>query len=68
MSDNAEFADEQERESNRRRYANPPDRRTPDWTPLDTTDEQTRDGRTARELARLMEENWKAEALRRWLK
>jgi len=60
VSDNVESTDEQERESNRRRYANPPNLRTPDWTPLDTPDEQTRDGRTARAIARLMEEKAKA--------
>jgi iduronate 2-sulfatase len=59
-ADNVEFTDAQERESNRRRYANPPGRRTPDWTPLDTPDEQTRDGRTARAIARLMEEKSRA--------
>jgi len=39
-----------------RRYANPVDKRTPDWMMLDGSGEKTMDGRTARRVGELMAE------------
>ncbi len=60
VSENVEFTDAQERAMHQKRYANPSGQRTPDWTPLDTPEAQTRDARTAKAIAQLMEEKSKA--------
>lgn len=60
ISESVEFTDAQERAMHQRRYDTPPNQRTPDWTPLDTPEEQTRDARIAKAIAQLMEENTKA--------
>jgi iduronate 2-sulfatase len=60
ISENVEFTDAQERAMHQKRYANPPGKRTPDWTPLDTPEAQTRDARTAQAIAQLMKEKNKA--------
>lgn len=60
ISDNSEFMDAEERALHQKRYANPPGQRTPDWTPLNTPEANTRDARTAQAIARLIEEKSKA--------
>ena len=60
ITENIEFIDAQERAMHQRRYDNPPGQRTPDWTPLDTPEEQTRDARIAQAIGQLMEEKAKA--------
>ncbi|MFN0111325.1 MAG: sulfatase-like hydrolase/transferase, partial [Blastocatellia bacterium] len=60
VSNNSEFVDAQERALHQKRYANPPGQRTPDWNPLDTSEANTRDARTAQAIAALMEEKAKA--------
>lgn len=60
VSDNSEFVDVEERALHQKRYANPPGQRTPDWNPLDTSEANTRDARTAQAIAALMEEKAKA--------
>jgi uncharacterized sulfatase len=60
VSSDPPFGDEQEREADRRRFSKPAGTRTADWMPLDTPDEQMRDGYTARAIARLMEEQTQA--------
>ncbi|MFN0122955.1 MAG: sulfatase [Blastocatellia bacterium] len=60
VTESVEFTDAQERAMHQRRYDNPPGQRTPDWTPLDTPEAQTRDARIARALAQLIEEKAKA--------
>lgn len=60
VSDSVEFTDPQERRLHQKRYDNPPSQRTPDWTPLDTPEKQTRDARIAKAIAQLMEEKAKA--------
>ncbi len=60
VSESVEFTDAQERTLHQKRYDNPPGQRTPDWTPLDTPEEQTRDARIAKAIAQLMEEKTKA--------
>ena len=59
ISESVEFIDAQERVLHQKRYDNPPRQRTPDWTPLDTPEEQTRDARIAKAIAQLMEEKSK---------
>jgi uncharacterized sulfatase len=51
--------DQQEIEAIKRRYANPLDKRTPDWMVLDGLGDKTMDGRAARRVAELMEEKAK---------
>ena len=60
VSESVEFTDAQERTMHQKRYDNPVNQRTPDWTPLDTPEEQTRDARIAKSIAQLMEEKAKA--------
>lgn len=60
ISSNSEFVDAQERALHQKRYDNPPGQRTPDWTPLDTPESNTRDARTAQAIAALIEEKTKA--------
>lgn len=48
--------DEQELEAIKRRYANPVDRRTPDWMELNGSGEKMMDVRAAQRVAKLMEE------------
>ena len=60
ISESVEFTDAQERTMHQKRYNNPVNQRTPDWTPLDTPEEQTRDARIAKSIAQLMEEKSKA--------
>ena len=60
VSESVEFTDAQERTMHQKRYDNPVNQRTPDWTPLDTPEEQTRDARIAKSIAQLMEEKSKA--------
>ena len=60
VSESVEFTDAQERTLHQKRYDNPPNQRTPDWTPLDTPEEQTRDARIAKAIAQLIEEKAKA--------
>jgi uncharacterized sulfatase len=51
--------DPQEIAAIKRRYDNPPDKRTPDWAMLDGTGDKTMDGRTATRIAELMRDNVK---------
>ncbi len=60
LSEEPEFLDPHEDAITKRRYANAPGSRTPDWQALDLPDEKTRDGHSARQIARLMEEKSKA--------
>ena len=60
ISESVEFTDAQERALHQRRYDNPPGQRTPDWSPLDTPEANTRDARIAQAIAHLIEEKAKA--------
>ncbi len=60
ISESIEFTDAQERTLHQKRYDNPVNQRTPDWAPLDTPEEQTRDARIAKATAQLIEEKAKA--------
>lgn len=51
ISESVEFTDAQERAMHQKRYDTPSNQRTPDWTPLDMPEDQTRDARIAKAIA-----------------
>jgi len=60
ISDSSDFVDEEERRAHQIRYAKPQNERTPDWRPLDTPENLTRDARTVEAVSQLMLEQTKA--------